>query len=838
LRPGESVRLTFRYGGEIVPDQWRANLLTEDWFELAMYCGWYPLAPGDLTLTYEAEVRVPADYRVTGLGTVTRLEDDDGSARVRVVQATPVNDLVVAGSRALRTEVVDRPGQRIRLSHVELTADQVERIAADADDALQRFTRWFGPSRLDALEFLFAPREQGGGYARPGLVVMQIDAETDVAGAGFLRYLSHEVAHLWWRAAPTDSWQDWLNESFAEYSALMLLRERIGEHALEERIAEYREVAAATPPIRGIDRGHEKAFETLYRKGPVLLYELERRLGPDPFLAFLRALRDDDVRSTDRLLQTLARVATPADRDWLDAALELEGAPPPSGRGPRGAASPAAGAAVQVVEASIADLHAAMLAGRLTSRELVDAYLARIDAYDRRGPTLNALVMVNPAARTVADSLDAVLARTGELSGPLHGIPVIVKDNYDTRDLPTTAGSAVLAGSIPPDDAFQVRRLREAGAIVLAKSNMAEWAFSPYETVGSALPGHTFNPYALNRVPAGSSGGTAAAVAASFGAVGLGTDTGNSIRGPSSHTALVGIRPTLGLTSRDGIIPLYLDRDVGGPMARTVADAARLLDVIAGPDPADPVTLEAGDHLPESYTAFLDPDGLRGARIGVLRQISAEPTADPEIQARLDDAIAAMRAAGATVLDPVEIEGWDEIMDGPLFCRRFRHDINAYLASLGPDAPVRTLEEVIASGKAHPSVRDRLEQMASFPVEYTADETCEEVAVNAERLRAAVLATMDAAALDALLYPTWDNPPRVIGDLDSPDGNNSWQLSPPTGFPALTVPTGWVADGLLPAGLQLLGRPWSEPTLIRLAFAYEQATGHRRPPASTPPLPR
>ena len=484
----------------------------------------------------------------------------------------------------------------------------------------------------------------------------------------------------------------------------------------------------------------------------------------------------------------------------------------------------------EVEEATIEEIHEAMRVGRLSARSLVERYLERIARYDRRGPTLNALVVVNPRARILADSLDALLRQTGRMVGPLHGIPVIVKDNYDTRDLPTTAGSAVLEGSIPPDDAFQVARIRAAGGIVLAKSNMAEWAFSPYETVGSALPGYTYNPYALNRVPAGSSGGTAAAVAANLGAVGLGTDTGNSIRGPSAHTALVGIRPTMGLTSRDGIVPLYLDRDVGGPMARTVADAAIVLDVIAGADPSDPVTLESGGHIPETYTAFLDRDGLRGARIGVLRQISAEPTADPEVLDRFDAALDVMRRAGATVMDAVEVPGWAEIMDEPLFCSRFHHDINQYLSSLGPRAPVRTLEEIIESRRAHPSVRDRLESLARVPVDYESDERCQRAAANADRLRDAVRRVMTANDLDAIVYPTWDNPPRLVGDLDSPHGNNSWQISPPTGFPALTVPMGWVADGTLPVGLQMLGRPWSEGTLIRLAYAFEQATRFRRPP--------
>ncbi len=486
----------------------------------------------------------------------------------------------------------------------------------------------------------------------------------------------------------------------------------------------------------------------------------------------------------------------------------------------------------RVSEATIARIHELMRAGDLTARALVDRYRERIDAYDRRGPALNALITLNPGALARADSLDAHLARTGELVGPLHGIPVIVKDNYDTRDLPTTAGSASLEGSIPPDDAFQVRRIREAGAIVLAKSNMAEFAFSPYETVGSALPGYTRNPYATNRVTAGSSGGTAAAVAANLGTVGLGTDTGNSIRGPSSHNALVGIRSTMGLTSRDGIVPLYLDRDIGGPMTRTVADAVRVFDVIAGHDPADTVTGPARERRAESYLDYLDPEGLTGARLGVLRQV-IDSTADPEVLARFDEALRDLEAGGATLVDPVEVE----IPEGNLWCRRFRHDLNAYLASLGPDAPVRTLEEVVESDDYHPDIEPRLEFFLEIEGPPSENQDCREAAVNTDSLRASVRRTLADHDLDALVYPSWDNPPRLIGDLNTPHGNNSPILSPPTGFPAITVPMGFVGDGL-PVGLQIYGDAWSEPTLIRIAYAYEQATRHRRPPAATPPLRR
>ena len=483
-------------------------------------------------------------------------------------------------------------------------------------------------------------------------------------------------------------------------------------------------------------------------------------------------------------------------------------------------------------EASIEDIHAAMQAGELSCRQLVQMYLDRIEAYDKKGPRLNALIITNPKAETLARELDERFDEEG-LTGPLHCIPVIVKDNYDTADLPTTAGSLSLEGSLPPDDAFQVRKLREAGAIVLAKSNMAEFAFSPYHTVGSMLPGHTRNPYALYRVPAGSSGGTAAAVAASFGTVGLGTDTGNSIRGPSSHNSLVGIRSTLGLTSRDGIVPLNLDRDIGGPMARTVADAVAIFDVIAGYDPADPITVESKERRAERYARFLDPSGLEGARIGVIRQLFAVETADPEVVRLMEHALSDMRAEGASIVDPVVIPALDEIPPSSFWCDRFKFDINQYLASLGSQAPVSSLEEIIESKKFHPSIRGTLaeDQAITLPP----DENCKEAQELAGQLRDAVRKVLSDHRLDALVYPTWNNPPRLIGDLNSPHGNNSPRLSPHTGFPAITVPMGFVR-GKLPAGLQFLGDAWSEPTLIRLAYAYEQATRHRRPPTSTPPL--
>ncbi len=317
--------------------------------------------------------------------------------------------------------------------------------------------------------------------------------------------------------------------------------------------------------------------------------------------------------------------------------------------------------AFRVDETTIADVHAAIRNGALTCRALVQAYLDRIAAYDKQGPAINAITVVNPDALATADSLDRRFAAARQLVGPLHCVPMIVKDNFQTIGLQTAAGNLALKGYAPTKDAFEVRRIKEAGAIVLAKSNMAEFAFSPIETVNSVLPGYTKNPYALDRVTAGSSGGTAAAVAADLGEVGLGTDTGNSIRGPSSHQALVGIRSTMGLTSRAGIAPLSLFADIAGPMARTVADAVAVFQVVAGYDPDDPATEAVKGKPVPNYAAALVRGGLRGARIGILRQAFEAPTVDPEVRAAFDRAVRDLRSAGATVIDTVTVAELDSI---------------------------------------------------------------------------------------------------------------------------------------------------------------------------------
>ena len=485
-------------------------------------------------------------------------------------------------------------------------------------------------------------------------------------------------------------------------------------------------------------------------------------------------------------------------------------------------------------EATIAQVQAAFRDRSLTCRSLVEQYLARIDAYDKKGAGLNAIVMTNPEALKTADDLDRRFRQSGPV-GPMHCVPILVKDNYETVDMPTTAGSLSLQGMMTGADAFIVKRLRDAGAIMIAKSNMAEFAFSPIETVNSILPGYTRNPYDTSRVTAGSSGGSAAGAAANFAMFGLASDTGDSIRGPAAHQALVGLRSTMGLVSRSGVVPLNLGADIAGAVTRTVADTAAVLQVIAGPDPNDPVTAAGRDHVSPDYAASLRADGLKGARIGVQHQAYDTPKLDRDVQSAFTGALGELRAQGAVVIDPVEVAGLDDMGRGG-GCNQFKYDLNQYLARLGDKAPMHSLADVIKSRRFHPSIQARLESGQASDDVPGETPGCRNREAYREKLRAAVLKLMDAAQLDALAYPTWSNPPRLIGDLNTPGGDNSQLFSPSTGFPAITVPMGFTRGGTLPAGLQLLGRPWSEPTLLKLAYAYEQGTHHRHPPASTPPL--
>jgi len=507
-----------------------------------------------------------------------------------------------------------------------------------------------------------------------------------------------------------------------------------------------------------------------------------------------------------------------------------------------GAAQPRAPFVLQ--EATIAEVQAAFRDWRLSCRDLVQGYLRRIDASDHQGPAINALVVLSPTALAEADALDRRFAAGGPV-GPLHCVPAIVKDNFETIGLQSADGSLSLQGFVSNRDAFLVRRIKEAGAIVLAKSNMAEFAFSPYETVSSILPGYTKNPYALDRVTAGSSGGTAAAVAANFGLIGLGTDTGNSIRGPSSHQALVGIRSTMGLTSRAGVAPLNLLADIAGPITRTVEDAVAVFSAIAGPDPDDPITVADSPFARQfapggrpatlpTYTAALRKDGLKGKRIGVLRQAYERETTSPEVVAVFMAALEDLRRQGAEIVDPskVDLENVSR-PQGTGTCGGFKYDINRYLAAQGERVPVHSLEEIIKSRRFHPSVQLRLQQAQDGAENGPETPACQAEAAYRTAMRDAVLTTMNDDRLDAFVYPTWSNPPRLIGDLNTPHGDNSQVFSPTTGFPAINVPMGQTLK-TLPAGMTFFGRPWDEAGLIALAYAYEQATHHRRPPESVP----
>ncbi len=498
--------------------------------------------------------------------------------------------------------------------------------------------------------------------------------------------------------------------------------------------------------------------------------------------------------------------------------------------------TPGAARPFHIEETTISAVHAAFKAKTLTCHALVAKYLQRIASLDKTGPAINALITLNPAALATADSLDKRFAKEG-LVGPLHCVPMIVKDNFETHDLQTTAGSLAMKGWIPTQDATVVARIRAAGAIVLAKSNMAEWAFSPVETVNSILPGYTKNPYALDRVTAGSSGGTAAAVAANEGESGLGSDTGNSIRGPSAHNALVGIRSTMGLTSRAGVVPLNNGADIAGPMARTLADAVAIFNVVAGEDAADPVTAASRGHREADYRTFLIPGGLKGARIGVLRQAyerndrDGRPTQDSEVVAVFMKAVKDMEAAGATIVDPAGIDSLNAVTrSGGGGCNPFKYDLERYLAARGQNAPVKTIDDIIRSGNYHPSIQLRLQQAQAVTQPPEESPGCKSREEMRERFRTAVTAMMDSLKLDALVYPTWSNPPRLIGDLNTPAGDNSQLFSPTTGFPAITVPMGYTRH-TLPAGMTFFGRAWSEGKLITLAYGYEQATKHRKPPS-------
>jgi len=503
------------------------------------------------------------------------------------------------------------------------------------------------------------------------------------------------------------------------------------------------------------------------------------------------------------------------------------GTPPPSATGVE---------PFELDEITIADLQKGMAAGKYTARSITQKYLARVAAIDKKGPSLNSIIELNPDALKIADELDKERKAKGP-RGPLHGIPVVIKDNIDTRDrMATTAGSLALVGSKPPADSFVVQRLRAAGAIILGKTNLSEWANirASRSTSGwSGRGGLTKNPYALDRNCSGSSSGTGAAVAASLCAVGIGTETDGSIVSPSSITGIVGIKPTVGLVSRTGIIPISHNQDTAGPMARTVRDAAILLGALAGTDREDKATADSRNGYFGDFTQYLNPKGFQGARIGVVRRYFGFHEGVDKLMNQAFDAI---KQSGATIVDPADADALGQLgeAEGIVLKYDLKADLNAYLARLGPGAPVHSLKEIIEFNE-----RNKEKEMPYFGQDLfikaealgpLTDRAYIEAREKNLRLSRAegIDAIMDKFNLDALVAPT--ESPAWTTDLVTGDHFlcSSSTAAAVAGYPSITVPVGFVFG--LPVGISFFGRAWSEPVLLKLAYAFEQATKHRKPP--------
>jgi len=491
-------------------------------------------------------------------------------------------------------------------------------------------------------------------------------------------------------------------------------------------------------------------------------------------------------------------------------------------------------------EVSLVTLQEGMKSGKYTSKQLVEMYATRIEVIDRRGPQLNSIIEMNPDALVIAGQLDAERKANGP-RGPLHGIPVVIKDNIATADkMQTTAGSLALVGSKPPRDSAVAARLRAAGTVILGKTNPTEWANirSAHSTSGwSGRGGLTRNPYCLSRNTSGSSSGSASAIAANLCAVSVGTETDGSIVSPSNMCCLVGIKPTVGLVARTGIIPISHTQDTAGPLARTVSDAAALLSALTGPDSADPPTTAARGHIEPDYRRFLDVNGLRGARVGVVRKFAGF---SDDVDRLFDDAIDAMKRAGTEVVDPVEIATMDKIYDaeGMVLLYEFKEGLNKYLAWLGESTQVHTLRDVIKFNENH-----REKEMPYFGQDMFLQAEAKGPLTSPEYLKAlddsrrlsrteGIDAVMDKFKLDALTAPTGS--PAWTTDLVNGDHfvAGSSTLAAVAGYPHITIPMGFVFG--LPVGISFFGRAWSEPMLIKLAFSYEQLTRSRRPPRYLP----
>lgn len=484
-------------------------------------------------------------------------------------------------------------------------------------------------------------------------------------------------------------------------------------------------------------------------------------------------------------------------------------------------------ATFEVAEKSILDLQAAQEKGQVTSRGLVEAYLARIKAYDKTGPALNAIMTLNPHALQEADALDAERSRKGP-RGPLHGIPVLVKDNYDTAALPTSAGTLGLVTMQPSADAYQVSRLRDAGAVILGKTTMHELAAGI--TNISSLTGFSRNPYDLRRVPGGSSGGSAIAAAASFATVAMGSDTCGSIRIPAANQNLFGLRVSYGISSRTGIVPLSSSQDVPGPLARSVTDLAIVLDATVGPDAADASTVNAAKYIPKFYRDALKPDALKGVRIGVLRNLFGTDPEDADTSAVVKKALDKMKAQGAEIVD-VSIPRFDELInDTSSIAYEFKFDLADYL-SRQANAPIKSLGEAIDRGLVHAQL-DAILRVRNSP-EKRDTPAYQHALERREALRKAVSQFMADQHIDVFAYPDLQRRPTFIGELQR--GAATCQLSASTGFPAISIPAGFTNDGV-PVGLELMGGPFTDASLLAYAYSWEQAVSPRRAPFSTPPL--
>lgn len=497
-------------------------------------------------------------------------------------------------------------------------------------------------------------------------------------------------------------------------------------------------------------------------------------------------------------------------------------------------------ATFELDEATIADLQSGMKSGKYTAQSLARKYLERIDDVDKRGPAVNSVIELNPDALEIAENLDRE-RKAGRVRGPLHGIPVLIKDNIDTHDrMTTTAGSLALEGSTPPQDSTVARKLRDAGAVIIGKTNLSEWANfrSRHSSSGwSGRAGQTKNPYVLDRNPCGSSSGTGAAIAANLAAAGVGTETDGSVVCPSNANSLVGIKPTLGLISRAGIIPIAHSHDTAGPMCRTVTDAAILLGALTGIDPRDDETRASTSKSFADYSKFLNANGLKGARIGVQRKSFGFNDAVDKV---MKDCIDTIRRLGATVIDPADIptQGKFDDTEFEVLLYEFKADLNKYLASLGPAAPVKSLKEIIDFNERH---RDRelryfgqdimTKAQAKGPL--TEKKYLMALAKNRRLSRTeGIDAVMIKNKLDAIIAPTGGPPwPTDLANGDHFTGGYS-TASAVAGYPHITVPAGYVFG--LPVGISFFGRAWSEPALIKLAYAFEQATKVRRAPKFLP----